>query len=92
MFKPKSTKDRISHRLKISLGHLKKVIEMTEEGSYCIDILHQSYAVQKALEEADAVILKNHLETCVADAITNGRKEEVIEEIMGVFKKSPKNI
>lgn len=75
------------HRLKISLGHLEKVIRMVEKGEYCIDVLHQSQAVQKALKETDNVILENHLKTCVADAITKGKKEEVIKELMNVFEK-----
>ena len=87
MYRPKDVKERILHRLKISLGHLEKVIRMVEKGEYCIDVLHQSQAVQKALKETDNVILENHLNTCVADAISKGKKEEVIEELMNVFEK-----
>ena len=86
-FRPKTTQDRILHRLKISVGQLKKVIQMVEDQEYCIDILHQSQAVQAALKETDAVILENHLKTCVADSISKGDKEKAIREIMDVFKK-----
>ncbi len=88
MYKPKDTRERIIHRLKISLGHLKKVIEMTENDKYCIDILHQSQAVQTALRETDNLILENHLNTCAADAIRKGRGKEAVAEIMAVVKKS----
>lgn len=87
MYRPKDVKERILHRLKISNGHLEKVIQMVEEGKYCIDVLHQSQAVQKALSETDRVILENHLNTCVADAISKEKKEEVIKELMNVFEK-----
>lgn len=87
MFKPKDTKERILHRLKISLGHLKKVIDMVENDAYCIDILHQSQAVQKGLKEVDNLILENHLKTCASDAINQGKKDEAIAEVMQVFKK-----
>ncbi|MBI2596093.1 metal-sensing transcriptional repressor [Candidatus Daviesbacteria bacterium] len=87
-YRPKDTADRILHRLKIAQGHLKKVVVMMQNSDYCIDILHQSNAVQRALKEADSMILENHLKTCAADAIKNGRKEEAISEIMNVFKKS----
>lgn len=87
MYRPKDTQERIIHRLKISLGHLEKVLRMVEEQKYCIDILHQSQAVQKALKETDHVILENHLNTCVADAISKGKKQEVIKELMNVFEK-----
>ncbi len=87
MFQPKTPKERIQHRLKISLGHLKKVIQMVENDEYCIDILHQSQAVQKALKETDALVLENHLKTCAADAIKHGRTEDAIDEIMQVLKR-----
>ncbi len=87
MYRPKDTQERILHRLKISRGHFDKVIKMVEEQDYCIDVLHQSQAVQAALKETDAVILENHLKTCVADSISKGNKEEAIREIMDVFKK-----
>ncbi|KKR01023.1 MAG: hypothetical protein UT26_C0036G0002 [Microgenomates group bacterium GW2011_GWC1_39_12] len=60
---------------------------MVEEGQYCIHIIHQSLAVQAALREIDQIILKNHLETCVADAIKKGKQEEVIEEVMKIMEK-----
>ncbi len=88
MYKPKNTKERIIHRLKIARGHLDKVIAMMENHEYCIDVLHQSQAVQKAIKETDNLILENHLKTCVADAIGNGKKDEAILEIMQVFKKN----
>lgn len=87
MYRPKDTQERIVHRLKIARGHLNKVIKMVEDDTYCIDVLHQSHAVQAALKETDSVILENHLNTCVADSIAKGNKEEAIAEIMGVFKK-----
>lgn len=88
MYKPKNTSERIAHRLKISMGHLKKVIEMVEDDKYCIDVLHQSQAVQKALRETDHIILENHLKTCVATAIKKGKSNEAVAEIMALMKKS----
>ncbi len=83
-----SIQQKILHRLKISRGHLDRVISMVENGDYCIDIIHQSIAVQAALRETDQVVLKNHIETCVADAIAKGRKDEVIDEVMRVVEKT----
>lgn len=73
--------------MKIARGHLDKVIDMVDRGHYCIDIVHQSMAVQAALKEADQVILKNHMETCVADSIRKGRATEVIDEVMKIMEK-----
>ena len=91
MYKPKNEKERILHRLKITMGHLKKVYNMVDHHEYCIDVLHQSQAVQKALAETDHLILENHLNTCVVDAIKKGQSQEVISEVMAVFKRSQKN-
>jgi CsoR family transcriptional regulator, copper-sensing transcriptional repressor len=86
-YRPKDTQERILHRLKIARGHLEKVIKMVQSDDYCIDILHQSQAVQKALKETDNVILENHLKTCATDAINKGKKDEAIAEVMQVFRK-----
>lgn len=83
----KSVARNILHRLKIARGHLDKVISMTEKGDYCIDIVHQSQAIQGALKEVDHLILKNHMETCVADSIKSGDSKDVIGEVMRVFEK-----
>ena len=87
MYRPKDTQERILHRLKISRGHFDKVIKMVEEHDYCIDVLHQSQAVQAALKETDSVIMENHLRTCVSDSMKSGNQEEAIKEVMEVFKK-----
>ncbi len=86
-YRPKDTQERILHRLKIAQGHLKKVVRMVESDQYCIDVLHQSHAVQKALKETDNLMLENHLKTCAADAIGRGKQDEAIAEVMQVFKK-----
>jgi len=87
MYRPKDTQERILHRLKIARGHLDKVIKMVEKDEYCIDVLHQSHAVQAALKETDGVVLENHLRTCVADSMRSGNQEEAVKEVMEVFKK-----
>lgn len=87
-FKPKSLEETILHRLKIARGHLEKVISMYENHEYCIDILHQSQAVQHALKEVDNLMLENHLKTCASDAIRQGKDTEAIDEIMSVYKKA----
>lgn len=79
--------NNIPHRLKIARGHLNKVIKMVDSDEYCIDIIHQSLAVQAALKKIDEVILENHLKTCVAKAIAEGRTNEVVAEVMKVMDK-----
>lgn len=79
--------NKILHRLKIARGHLDKVIRMAQSDTYCIDTLTQSSAVQSALKQADALILENHLQTCVTNAMKNNKKDQAIAEVIKVFKK-----
>ncbi len=81
------SKQRILHRLKISKGHLEKVIQMVSDDEYCIDIVHQLLAIQSALKNVDEIVLENHLKTCVADSIKKGESDEAIKEVMEVLKK-----
>lgn len=87
-YRPKDTQERIIHRLKITKGHLEKIIAMVEEDVYCIDVLHQMQAAEAALDKTEGVILENHLKTCTANAIKEGKTDEAISEIMNVFKKN----
>lgn len=82
------TSKKTIHRFKIARGHLDKVIQMAENNDYCIDVIHQSQAVQSALREADNQLLDSHLKTCVVEQIKNGKAEQSIEEIMKVFRKN----
>ncbi len=87
ILRDQSIERHILHRLAIVRGHLDRVIQMVEEGHYCIDVVHQSMAVQAALREVDHVVLKNHMETCVADSIRKGQSNEVIDEVMKILEK-----
>lgn len=86
MFRPKDEQERVLHRLKIARGHLNKVISMVEKNEYCINVLHQSKAIGKALQEIEMLILENHLNTCVVDQIKKGEAKTSVDEIMKVFR------
>jgi len=82
-------KKQISHRLAIAEGHLKKVRKMVESDTYCLDVIHQSQAVQAALKKVDEVILHGHLHSCVLKDIhePKSEREKLVEEILEVFRK-----
>ncbi len=90
LYAQEPTKGKILHRLRIARGHLEKIIAMVENDAYCVDIIHQSQAVQSALKKIDEVILQNHLKCCVLDEVRKGRidEEKVISEIVNIFQKS----
>ncbi len=85
-------KKRAIHRLKIARGHLDKVIAMTEADQYCIDVIHQSQAVQSALQQCDILMLENHLKSCVVENIKNGETDKSVAEVMKIFKQKVRNI
>ena len=82
-----SPKQNVSRRLKIANGHLKKIIDMVDNGVYCIDILQQTAAVKSAIKKAEEVLLVNHISHCVVNAINSNGKEKAIKELEQVFKK-----
>jgi DNA-binding FrmR family transcriptional regulator len=53
-------------------GHLGGIRKMIEEDSNCLDVLRQTYAVRKAIEKLEALLVEDHLTPCVHQAIANG--------------------
>jgi DNA-binding FrmR family transcriptional regulator len=82
-------KEAAVRRLQTSIGHLQAVLRMVEDEAYCPDIMKQLSAVQGSLERVNRVVLRNHLETCVADAMQHGRGDEIVEELMTALKFEP---
>ena len=76
----------VTNRLKTARGHLDGVIRMVEDDAYCPDVMKQLAAVQGLLEGTSRVVFRNHLETCVADAMRAGRTEEIVDELMETLK------
>lgn len=84
--KKTTTRDRALHRIRIIQGHMNKVECMLESGEYCLNIVHQSRAVQKALKELDLLIIENHLKTCVVRQVRSGQEERSTEELLKLFE------
>ena len=84
------TKDEAMVRLKRIEGQVKGIQKMVEEKRYCIDIINQVTAVSKALEHVGLIVMKRHLESCVADSIraskTNGKIKELISAVEQFIK------
>ncbi|MFQ5879565.1 MAG: metal-sensitive transcriptional regulator [Dehalococcoidia bacterium] len=72
-------------RLSYIEGHLAGVRRMVEEDKYCPEILKQTFAVRRAIEKMEAIILDGHLHTCAIDGIRGGREEQVIGELMELY-------
>lgn len=60
-----------------AIGHLQAVKNMVERGADCSQVLIQLAAVRSALGSTGKIILKDHIEHCLVDAIETGDKETV---------------
>ena len=78
-------KDDALRRLSSIEGHLRGIRKMVEDDAYCVDVLKQTYAVQRAIEKFDQIILRGHLNRCVPDGIRDGRDTEVLGELEELF-------
>ena len=86
-------KQIVLRRLKSIEGHVRGIEAMVESDTYCIDVLKQTHAVQKALDKLNAIIMQNHMNECVTSAIRGEdpkERERVIAEIVNVFEMSSK--
>src|SRR5919198_859217 len=84
---------QILNRLKSVDGHLRGVIKMVEEDSYCMDVIKQLQAVQGAIGRVNALLLQDHLQTCVTTAVQGdeaGERERVIGELLALFEHGAK--
>jgi DNA-binding FrmR family transcriptional regulator len=76
----------VTNRLKTARGQLNAVIQMVADGAYCPDVMKQLAAVQGLLEGTSRMVLRQHLETCVARAMQAGQTEEIVDELMETLK------
>ena len=74
------------NRLKTVRGHMDAVIGMVDDERYCPDLMKQVSALQGSLEKVNRVLLQNHVETCVLEAVAEGRSEQIVDELMETLK------
>ena len=79
-------KKHILNRLATIEGHLRGIRKMVEDDQYCVDILRQSYAVERALKAFESQLLEGHLTTCVPSGFNEGRDDEMIRELGELFQ------
>lgn len=78
--------DDLQKRLNRVIGQLNGVKSMIDDNRYCGDVLTQLAAAESAVHSVSAIMLRNHLETCVVEQIERGNTE-VIDEVMQLLKK-----
>src|SRR5687767_14837028 len=84
-------RQKIAARLRNVAGHVRGVERMVDEGTYCVDVMRQVLAIQRALDRINAMVLEDHLEHCASTAIRSNdarERERTIAELLEVFEMS----
>ena len=84
------TKAKALGRLRRIEGQVQGVQRMVEEDKDCVDILLQVTAVQGAVEQVQKLLLGQHLETCVAEAVRAGSardRQRKVDELLDIFSR-----
>jgi len=77
-------------RLSYIQGHLAGVQRMVAEDKYCVDVLKQTFAVRRAIQKLESVMLEGHLHSCVIDGVKDGREDQVLGELLELYALSDK--
>jgi DNA-binding FrmR family transcriptional regulator len=81
-------KKNVLNRLASIEGHVRGIRKMVEQDQYCVDILRQTYAVERALQKFESALLEGHLQSCVPTGFREGRDQDMIRELSEVFELS----
>jgi CsoR family transcriptional regulator, copper-sensing transcriptional repressor len=80
----------IKRRMNRIEGQAKGIQRMLDEDRYCIDIVQQLTALAAAADEVAMMIMENHIEGCVTNAIRERQGEPYIKELMSTIRKALK--
>ena len=81
-------KEEALKRLNYVNGHLDGIRRMVQEDKYCVDVLKQTYAVRRAIQKIESLILEGHLHTHVIEGVRDGRDKGVLGELMDLYNLS----
>jgi DNA-binding FrmR family transcriptional regulator len=80
-------RDDIIKRLAKIEGHIRGIRRMVEENKGCPEILLQVAAVRAAVDKVGRIVLEDHMRTCVAQAVKDGKGEKAILELKDALMK-----
>ena len=69
----------VLNRLSRAIGHLESIKRMVEDGRDCSEVLIQLSAVKSAINNTGKVILQDHIQHCIVDAVKDGDMEALEE-------------
>lgn len=74
-------------RLGKARGQLVGIASMYEDGRYCIDILDQLAASRAAIDAVGLILLQDHINSCVREAVVSGDSDEKVAELVGAVRR-----
>jgi CsoR family transcriptional regulator, copper-sensing transcriptional repressor len=77
----------ILDRLRRVEGQVSGIRKMYEDGRYCIDILDQLSAARSAIKALALLVLEDHVNSCVRDAIDGGEAEAKTAEMLSAVRR-----
>jgi DNA-binding FrmR family transcriptional regulator len=77
---------QVIERLSKIEGHVRGIKKMAEDGKECEDVLIQISAVMAALRNLSVIILQDHLDHCIVDAIKEGKGGKTLEDFANAIK------
>lgn len=81
-------KDVLLSRMRRIEGQARGIQKMIEEDRYCPEIIQQLTALSRAVKEVSLLLLQDHSEGCVADAIEHGHGGEMVRELIAVVRRA----
>ena len=89
-FRNAYTKDRgeLLNRLHRIEGQVRGIARLVEDEAYCLDILQQVEAMTAAADSVGLLLLEDHIDGCLADAIETGQGEPYVDEVMTVVRRA----
>ena len=80
------TRERARKRVRRIAGQVAGIERMIDEDRYCVDVIRQTYAIRRALQKLEGVLIDGHLRSCVPDAYREGRDDQMLDELKDLFE------
>ncbi|MEX2556088.1 MAG: metal-sensitive transcriptional regulator [Actinomycetota bacterium] len=83
----RSHQEEVLGRLRRIEGQVSGIRKMHEEGRYCIDVLDQISAARAGLDAAALLILEDHVNSCVRDAVDGAERDTKTSEMLDAVRR-----
>jgi len=80
-------RQQVLNRLSRIEGHIRGIKKMIEEDRDCPDILHQLGAVKASISKVSELVLEDHIESCLVDAVEEGSVQQYVDELKAAIEK-----